>query len=593
MRMKRQLLPCILIACLVLCFFFVQPSLSEFKKVNNCELSRVKASVTGELVSDRCYSTAGKEIACPAEAPFNCSEALDDDREWLEKLHAFLEANPPAAGGDAYNAVSSQPTFKSGVFFKSILDLTSDTYNLMQNIPLLSVTFPGLTIETGKSSGQYGPAGANYVRLGMGSLEGSLSSKDILVTSTATNDPKPQVLGSLYVSDMNMKFHENSYVTMYMLNSQDGVGINVDVTLDRIGLNTVSWGDADGIGGGSTAGYVGLKDTSLTGVTAYGSMGMKTDTIRAGQNAGTMPVGTQYNHIAFADLAVGVGTLDTTVAVGDKKDFSGNTSILGTLYMKNLNLDMNGYLNLYSKQGQDITGIDLDVTIPRLTMDTLSWGDPDGFSGYPGMGGVGLKNLIIDNLKVSGGASVGRTLIQAGQNGLTLFPVGTALVEIGLQANISMDALSADVALGDRKDNLNQVMGSIYVGGLVTSVNGTVDIHTPAPSTQGVVLDMNVNFPKVSLSALSWGNSDGFGNGSSAGYRGWRDVEIGNLKVAGPLSIGVATSNNYVSSLMSPSFVRIMLGTGDSSIAPSVAMASCLSAWTHLKEISFLTVPGL
>jgi len=35
------------------------------------------------------------------------------------------------------------------------------------------------------------------------------------------------------------------------------------------------------------------------------------------------------------------------------------------------------------------------------------------------------------------------------------------------------------VALGDRKDNLNQVLGSIYLGGLDIDINGSVKIHTP------------------------------------------------------------------------------------------------------------------
>jgi len=573
MRMKRQILSSVLFIPLILFFFLLTPVFSEFKKVNNCELSSVKASVTGELFSDRCYSPAGKEIACPQDA-LNCSEITDDDREWIERLHAFLEANPPAAGGDAYNNVSSQPTFKSGLFFQSILDLTSDTYNRLQNIPSLSVLFPGLTIETGTSSGQYGPAGANYVRLGLGSLEGTLSARDILVTSTASNDPQRQILGSLYVSDMNMKFHENSYVTMYVLNSQDGVGINVDVTIDKIGLKTLSWGDADGVGGNTTAGYVGLTDTTLTGVTANGSMGMKADTVRTSQSTVSIPVGTQYNHIAFADLAVGVGTLDTTVAVGDKKDFSGNTSVLGTIYMKDLHINMQGYLDLYSKSGQDLTGINLDVTISRLTMDTLAWGDPDGVPEAPNMGGVGLRNLAIDNLKIAGNVTVERMTVQPGQNGINPFPVGTALVELGLQANISMDSLDANLALGNRKDNLNQVLGSIYLGSLKTTVNGSLDIHTPTPSTQGVVIDANVNLSTVTLNARSWGDADGVGDMTTAGYRGFRNVELKNLNFGGPLSINVATVNNANTvniPMMSSTFVRIALGTGDSSIFPSVA----------------------
>ena len=584
MQIPKHLLICSLLSAAILCFIFITPAFPEFKKVNNCELSRVKASVIGELYANRCFSATGEEIPCPADALFDCTETLDDDRVWLDKLHAFLEANPPAAGGNASGAVTSLPGVTSGLFLRTILDLANENNLQPQNFTMLSILLPGLTIESGTSSGQYGPAGANYVRLGLGSVEGSLDSQDILVTSTLENDPQPQILGSLYVSSMDMKFHENSFVTMYIVNSQDGVGVNVDVTLDRIGINTLSWGDADGIGGTTTAGYAGLRDTALTGVTAYGSLGIRADTVGTGQNMANMPVGTRYNHIAMADLAVGVGTLDTTVAVGDKKDFSGNTSVLGSLYMKNLNMNVNGYLNLYTKEGQDLTGIDLDVAIPGLTLDTLSWGDADGFSGAPNMGGVGLKNLAISNLNIAGGATIEMKKVQAGDTGINPLPVGTALVNIGLtEMNISMDSLDADVALGERKDNLNQVIGSVYLGGFKTIINGGVAIHTPTPSTQGAVFDLDLNFPLFTLDALSWGNTDGAGGATTAGYVGFRDFAIDGLKITGPVSINVATATVATTPAMSSSFVRIALGTGDASISPSAANGRLFIGMNSLK----------
>jgi len=585
MRMKRRFLTCVLLAATPLYFIFSTPAFSEFKKVNNCELSRVKASVVGELYANRCFSSTGEEITCPADALFDCTETLDEDREWLDKLHAYLEANPPAAGGDTSSTVTSLPGVTSGIFLRSIMDLTNDNYSQqMQNFTILSILLPGLTIESGTSSGQYGPAGANYVRLGLGSVEGSLDSKDILVSSTLKNDPQPQILGSLYVSSMNMKFHENSYVTMYILNSEDGVGVNVDVTLDRIGINTLSWGDADGIGPTTTAGYVGLKDTAITGVTAYGSLGIKADTVGTGQNMANMPVGTQYNHIAMADLAVGIDTLDTTVAVGDQKDFSGNTSVLGALYMKDLKMNMSGYLNLYTKEGQDLTGIDMDVAIPSLTMDTLSWGDADGVPEAPNMGGVGLKNLAIENLKIAGGATIEMKKVQEGDTGINPLPVGTALVNIGLtEINISMDSLDADVALGDRKDNLNQVLGSVYLGGFKTIVDGGVAIHTPTPSTQGAVFELDLNFPLFELDALSWGNTDGAGGATTAGYVGFKDFAIDGLQITGPVSINVATPTTITYPLMSSSFVRIALGTGDAGISPSASNGRLFIGMSSLK----------
>ena len=113
-----------------------------------------------------------------------------------------------------------------------------------------------------------------------------------------------------------------------------------------------------------------------------------------------------------------------------------------------------------------------------------------------------------------------------------------------------MDSLDTDVALGNRKDNLNQVLGSVYIGGLKTSMSGSVDIHTPSASTQGIVLELDANFPTLTMNALSWGDKDGLGIGTpdpvtgitpAAGYVGLRDLAIDDLKVAGRVSIDVAT----------------------------------------------------
>ena len=81
-------------------------------------------------------------------------------------------------------------------------------------------------------------------------------------------------------------------------------------------------------------------------------------------------------------MDVGITSLDTTVVLGDKKDFSGTKYILGTLYMKNLKMNVSGYLNIYNPSDKDVaTTLAFDLTVPWLTLDTLSWGDPDGVGG--------------------------------------------------------------------------------------------------------------------------------------------------------------------------------------------------------------------
>ena len=147
-------------------------------------------------------------------------------------------------------------------------------------------------------------------------------------------------------------------------------------------------------------------------------------------------------------------------------------------------------------------------------------------------GWVGLKNLAISNLAISGVATIETLTAPVGSIDL---PAGIVFVRIGLSnLDITMDSLNTDVALGNTKDNLNQVLGSIYLGGLNMDINGNVDIHTPSPSTQGIVLDLNLT-SNLHIDALSWGDADGIGGNTTAGYRGWRNVNIKGLSLAGSI----------------------------------------------------------
>ena len=95
---------------------------------------------------------------------------------------------------------------------------------------------------------------------------------DILVTlgdEAAKTAGEEQILGSLYLAGLRVKTEGSSYVTLYKKEDHMGL-VNVDAAIERIALDTLSWGDADGIGDGTKAGYVGLKDTLIKGVTASG-----------------------------------------------------------------------------------------------------------------------------------------------------------------------------------------------------------------------------------------------------------------------------------------------------------------------------------
>jgi len=257
---------------------------------------------------------------------------------------------------------------------------------------------------------------------------------------------------------------------MYIVKGHTGIGTDVDVTIDRIDLATFSWGDTDGFGAYTDAGYVGLKNTSITGVTAEGSVAIDVAKEAGGGNS---------VHVKLIDnMNVGMETLDTTVALGDKKDFSGTKYVLGMLHMKNLAMKAGGDLKVYKPADKRfMTAINLDLKVPTLTVDTLSWGDPDGgFGSYTDAGYIGLKNLDIKDLAIAGLLTIEKVCPPGGTD--IDHPVIVAgAVRIDLKnMKINVAYMSTDLALGPSKDNLNQVLGSVSLSRLNVDINGTVQI---------------------------------------------------------------------------------------------------------------------
>ena len=539
----------------VLCFVFLSPAFAEFKKVNECELARANASLTGQMAEDG---------STPADDYLECKEP--------DRYGAIPAEGEPSTNGGGFVSLHDEYGYDWLQNRKSAGELYYSS----------AAASSPLTVEAGTDYvGLYGPYGATYLRIGLGAQEVTLESMDVdvnLGSKAAGIAGQKQILGSLHLDGLSVKSNANSYVTLYKTNDQMGMSVTLDTTIDRVSLATLSWGDADGFPGEcpgcntSQAGYVGLKDTNIFGVTASGGplfLGVETGDI------GGIIV-TKAVHMGITNLNVGIASLDTTVVVGNKKDFSDTKYVLGTLYLKQLALNVGGYVSFYDLSDKNLAaGVSFDFNVSELTLDTLAWGDPDGIGGKTTAGYVGLRHLAINKLAIAGRATI--DTLTADNTNFSI-PPGIVFVRLGLtDLNISMDSLDTDVALGKRKDNMNQTLGSIYLGGLVMKMNGTVDIHPPTESTQGIVLDLSVNFSKFTMRTLSWGDADGLGSGSGAGFRGWRNLTITGLTLAGRVSIDVATVNcteippsadsmyyAYDIPRMSPSFVHIGIGTGNS-----------------------------
>ena len=436
MRIIKEFLPCFLLVIAVLFFCLLSPASAEFKKVNERELARANASLTGQPGTILCPGPedANDEsdcVAIPAEEEFVGGRPLHDDYgyDWWKNQKAV---------GDMYYADSS-------------------------------VLSP-LTVETGRDGG-YGPD-VTYARIGLGSQEAGLDSWDTNVTVDCCSDGdctycQDKLLGSLHLDGVAVKVNGNSYVTMYKAKGRQGIGIDVDATIDHIELATFSWGDPDGFRGASDAGYVGLKDTSITGVTAFGSLSI---------DVAKDDIGGKSVHVVINNLNVGMSSLDTTLVLGDKKDFSGTKYALGTLYMKDLKMNVGGFMDIYSIT-EESTGILFGLKVPSLTLDTLSWGDADGFPGAGKAGYVGLRNLEIRNLAVAGRVTVEEVCPQTGGTRIKPLPVVTGAVRIEINnLKVSMAYLNTYIALGNRKDNLDQVLGSVGLSNLYMDVTGLVQI---------------------------------------------------------------------------------------------------------------------
>jgi len=445
MRIKKDFLICFLSTIAVLCFVFRSLAFADFNKVNECELARTNASVTGHLATTRCSSIPEGEVPdfkakCVAE---RCSLILDEG----------------ALDTDVHSLSSVHDDY--GYDWWKNWKVVNDLYYYVYPAALSPIT-----VEAGRDGD------TSWAWIGLGSQEVVLDSWDTLVTLNSEGAAwcgSQNVFCSIHLDGVIVKTNGSSYVKMYKADSRTGIGVDLDVTIDRISLATLSLGDCDGFTGARHAGYVGLKNTNITEVTASGNVAI--DLVK------NDIVGFKSVHIGIDKLNVGMSSLDTTVVLGDNKYFSGTRYFLGTLYMKDLKMNAVGYLDIYNpNDNHSATTLGFGLNVSSLTLDTLAWGDDDGFRGASKAGYVGLRNLTIGNLAIAGPIKMGMETAQVGDTDL---PVGKPFFRMGFnKLKVSMAYFSADLALGDRKDNLNQSLGIVSISNLNVDMTGTVKITT-------------------------------------------------------------------------------------------------------------------
>jgi hypothetical protein len=237
---------------------------------------------------------------------------------------------------------------------------------------------------------------------------------------------------------------------------QSGVSIGADVTMN-ITADVIAWGDSDGIGGATTAGWVGLSALNINTMRIHmrGDNGMIDPLVAFGMyqlfgGAGTQAafladisgptptlleqkalmasiLGTQgfltidtytagsktYVRIGIPTFEIDIASLNASVGLwSDNAGKPGTYQEMGTISMINMValLGKGNYVDI--SQNDTASGVLINVAnkttagnmIDKLTIASMSWGDADGlmipgFTKTPGY--VGLTNFEMDAVKVA------------------------------------------------------------------------------------------------------------------------------------------------------------------------------------------------
>jgi len=508
-----------------------------------------------------------------------------------------------------------------------------------------------IDVATDTTTG-HGVANTTFVRIGTGSLEIQMATLGADVKlGTGTTPTLNQELGSIYLGNLDVNVNGTSYVDIYngRASNLQGVTLGFSVTIDKLTLGTLSWTDRDGFVNGinGTAGTAntgygvtasGKNNTPYSNTLLSGSVGLINTDIETLTVAGALTIdvatdtttghggvaNTTFVHLGFANTKIGMATLDTTAVLGPEKTLTYEVQTLGSIYMAGLAATVSGYADIYAHAASGVS-IDFNAAV-GVNMDEISWGDINGVGSTATAGYVGLRTLAITGLGLSGNATIDVATVMSGDTASSI-PLGTTFVQIGVNhLSVNLTSMTADVVMDGNKTLRSanaQTLGSLYMGGMTTNLNGTIDIYSPNKgatvdntNTTGVVIALNLLPTDIHIDAISWGDGDGFGTTAAAGYVGLKTLDITGLTVAGKVSIDVATVDGSVlpTSLLtlmyagypthhlgyytSPldyasTFVHIGLGTGNGNDDTSAAGSLAIHLATMATDVGLASAPNL
>ena len=186
----------------------------------------------------------------------------------------------------------------------------------------------------------------------------------------------------------------------------------------------------------------------------------------------------------------------------------------------------------------------MSVTDPIPTL--FSYGDGDGFTGYPDAGWFGLRNISVGGDEI---VLYGLMTIDIGSSGsVTKLNIGLPSVQyiaLAHRATLRLDnTKTLDTAAQPSLGSLYLSMFEFYINTLGDTWpgNGSLTLSSHA-ATQGLEIEFSaVNFSVPSTAIrLSYGDADGFAGYTSPGYVGVRGLLAENA--AGDSAVPLVTLN--------------------------------------------------
>lgn len=229
----------------------------------------------------------------------------------------------------------------------------------LSNLDIAKITVDGeVGIDVGTN------AGVTAVNITLGNtvtstpLNAVVSGIDGTVALGALKTTLDQELGELYVGALDVDI--SGSLALGARGTTQGVTIDLSGLTVAIAPLSVSWGDLDGYTGAANAGYVGLKDLTITGLVLAGTVtidvatvGTDVTTFTATSVTDMMYAGYVENnlsptfvHIGLNNVGATIGTLSAGVAFDSVKGLTTANNLMGSLYVENMVIGVNGWVDI-------------------------------------------------------------------------------------------------------------------------------------------------------------------------------------------------------------------------------------------------------